>query len=131
MQKLILSILCFIGFISQSYSQETLIGNWHRVVPSLKNQDLKSKKLQPYDLQIFADSTFHIQGDSSTLNSKIPGWHAGEDEKGKMEVTNNYIVLNTDPNSKISLALKILMLTKEKLILRISDTGPDMIYVRF
>jgi hypothetical protein len=132
MMKVFFYILIFFGCSFKSFSQETLIGNWHRVNPSLKNQDLKSNQLQQDDLQIFEDSTFHIQGDTTTQNSSVSGWHIGEDYKGKIEVKGkDYLVLWTDPKDKIGLTLKIVELTKEKLIVKIGNIGQDIIYVRF
>jgi hypothetical protein len=134
MKKIKIAVL-FIGLCMQCYSQAGLIGNWRRENPGIKDW-LDTKQLRPGDLQIFPDSTFHIQGDTATQNSTIPGWHVGDDYKGTWEQRgNDYLTLWIGPKKEMmSLAFKIKKLTKEKLILKIlpgNNINADIIYTRF
>ena len=77
----------FICFAMQLFSQGTIIGKWRRVNPNLKYQDTTDKNLKFGDLEIRADSTFHIEGDTTAINSAIPGWHSGDEENGTWELS--------------------------------------------
>lgn len=134
MKKIIIALF-LIAATSQCHSQPALIGNWRRVIPEVENQDLKTKQLQPADLQIFSDSTFHIQGDTTSQNSKVPGWHSVEDYRGTWEQKGVFLTLRIEPKKDMMfLTFKIVEVTKEKLILKIpsdESTGrPEIRYVR-
>jgi len=135
LSKFLISIL-FTGLFTQTYSQQSLIGNWRRVNPDFKYQDTTSKQLKWGDLQIHTDSTFHIEGDSSTRNSTISGWHAGDEYNGTWELRdNNRLTLWLEPKeNKMFLSFTIIKLTKDKLVLRLSfnknDKKNDITYLR-
>ena len=133
--KILTSILFSCLFI-YTYSQTSLIGKWRRVDPNLNNQDTANKQLKSGDLEIRKDSTFHMEGDSLTQNSTIPGWHTGEEYNGTWELhDNNRLTLWTEPKkTKIFLWFIIIKLTKDKLILRLgfnmNDKKHDITYLR-
>ncbi len=133
--KFIFSIL-FTCLFTLTYGQESLIGNWRRVNPNIKDQDLTSKQPQWNDLQINADSTFHIEGNSSTANSTISGWHSGNEYNGTWEQRdNNGLLLWLDrKEDRMFLPFIIIKLTKDKLVLRMTlfmdDKKKDFIYLR-
>jgi hypothetical protein len=133
--KFLISIL-FTCLFTPSYSQQSLIGNWRRVNPNIKNQDTTSKQLKWGDLQINADSTFHIEGDSSTMNSTISGWHSGDEYNGTWELRDkNRLTMWLDrKENRMFLPFIIIMLTKDKLVLRLTllmdDKKKDFIYLR-
>ena len=90
------------------------------VNPTLLNQDITDKQLKWRDLEIRKDSTFHIEGDSSSQNSTIPGWHTGEEFNGTWELYNkNRLFLRMEPKeNKMFVWYIIIKLTNNKLILR-------------
>ncbi|MGO8056411.1 hypothetical protein, partial [Rhizobium leguminosarum] len=78
-----------------------------------------NKKLNWGDIQFRADSTFHIQGDSSTKNSSTPGWHVGDELVGTWELSNNNLLtLWIEPKEhKIFLMYVIIKLSRNQLVL--------------
>ncbi len=135
MNKIILTLTLLFGICVASYCQSDLIGTWRRVKPYLKNQNFKNKKLYKGDLEIIADSTFHIQGNKVNLNSTIPGWHTGQDFKGTWEQNDSmHLTLWLEPKgSKLFFAYKIIKLTHNELVLRSLskyNSGQDIKYVR-
>jgi len=109
-------------FFTQTFSQVSVIGKWRPINPKLKINDTTNKQLKYGDIEIRQDSTFHIEGDSSTQNSSIPGWHTGDESNGTCEVyDNNHLTLWLEPKeNKMFLSYIIIKLTKDKLILRSS-----------
>jgi hypothetical protein len=126
----------FIGLFMQAYSQVTVIGKWRRVNPNLNYKDTAYKKLKWGDLEIRSDSNFHIEGDSASQNSTIPGWHVGEEYNGTWELNGrNRLTLWMEPKeNKMFLWFVIIKLTKEKLVLRLgfnrNDKRHDITYLR-
>jgi hypothetical protein len=117
--KVLITIL-FIGFYIHGYSQTGLIGAWRRVNPNMKTQDIKNKQIKKWDLEIYADSTFHMQGDTAVQTSTVSGWHVGEDYKGTWEQNDStYLTLWIGPKKeRMFLTYKIVKLTSKKLLLR-------------
>jgi hypothetical protein len=118
--KLLISILFSCLFIL-AHSQTSLIGKWRRVNPTLNSQEITNKQLKWGDLEICTDSSFHIEGDTSSRNSRIPGWHSGDEYNGTWELHhNNRLTLWMEPKeSKLFLWFIIVKATKDKLILRL------------
>jgi hypothetical protein len=110
-----------------TYGQESLIGNWRRVDPNIENQDTTSKQPQWGDLQINADSTFHVEGNSATKNSTISGWHSGDEYNGTWELgDNNRLTLWLDRKKyRMYLSFIIINITQDKLVLRLSSGMND------
>jgi hypothetical protein len=79
MLRKIFVLTLFAVFFMHAYGQTTLIGSWRRVDSKLKYHDTINKQLKWGDLDIRSDSTFHIEGDSSTQYSTISGWHVGNE----------------------------------------------------
>jgi len=134
--KIFLSILLSC-FSAQTYSQVSLlIGTWRRVNPKLTVQDTIHKQLKYGDFEINQDSTFHIEGDSSTQNSTIPGWHVGDEYNGKWELdSSNHLTLYFDPKeNKLIFRYIIIELNRNKLVLRLgfhkNDEKYDITYFR-
>jgi len=133
--KIIISLLFSCLFI-HAQSQTSLIGKWRRVNPTLSNQDTTNKQLKWGDLEIPIDSTFHIEGDTSTRNSTIPGWHSGDEYNGTWQLhDSNRLTFWMEPKeSTMFLWFIIIKLTKDKLILRLgfdkSDKKHDITYLR-
>lgn len=133
--KILISILFSCLFI-HAYSQTSLIGKWRRVNTSVRNQDTANKHLRLGDLEIRTDSTFHIEGDTSTRNSTIPGWHTGVEFNGTWELhdTNRLTFWMEPKEDKMFLWFIIIKLTKDKLILRLgfnkNDKKHDIAYLR-
>jgi hypothetical protein len=124
-------LLC-ISFSLRTYSQNTLIGNWKRVI---KNQTIKIQQKQWGDLEIRSDSTFHIQGDTATQNSTTPGWHTGDEFNGTWrQQDNKHLMFLLEPKqSGMFLSYKIIKLSKEKLVLRSYGNKRnryDIVYLR-
>jgi hypothetical protein len=134
--KLLTSIF-FICLFSRVFSQTTLIGSWRCAFPNSKYIDTTYKQVKTGDLGIHSDSTFHIEGDSSTQNSAIPGWHVGEECYGTWELQNhNRLFLWLEPKKeKMFFSYMIIKLTREKLVLRSSfhpkDQRYDILYLRY
>lgn len=134
-KKILISILFFCLFI-HARSQTSLIGKWRRVNPALSTQDTTNKQLKWGDLEIRTDSTFHIEGDTSTRNSTIPGWHSSDEYNGTWELhDNNRLTLRMEPKeSKMFLWFIIVKVTKDQLILRLgfnkNDKKHDITYLR-
>ncbi|MFT3910907.1 MAG: hypothetical protein QM737_15925 [Ferruginibacter sp.] len=134
MNKIILTAALFFGISVTCYCQSDLTGSWRRVKPYLKNQDFKNKKLQQDDLEINSDSTFHIQGNATNLNSRIPGWDISEDYKGTWQQKGvDYLTFWIEPKqNKLFVNFKIISLTADKLVLRFlpeSNTDQDITYL--
>jgi hypothetical protein len=133
--KILISIL-FSCLLIHAYSQTTLIGKWRRVNPTLSDQDTTNKQLKWGDLEIRSDSTFHIEGDTSTRNSTIPGWHSGDEYNGTWELHDkNRLTLWMEPKeTKMFLWFIIVKLAKDKLVLRLgvdkNDKKHDIKYLR-
>ena len=133
--KLLFSILLIALFV-QSYSQTTVIGKWRRVNTKTKFQDGTFKQSNWGDLEIRADSTFHIQGDSSTKISTVPGWHVGDEYNGTWELhDSNRLTLWFDPREdKLFISYLIVKLVKNKLVLRgafnLKSKKYDITYLR-
>ena len=124
MLKKYLLVIFTACFCIQANSQ-SLIGSWRQL--PFKSGTIRKMDKNPTkgDLIIRSDSTFHIQGDSSTQISTIPGWHAGEESNGTWEVKNKRLILRLEPNEdRLYLWFKIISLTKNKLVLR-SGLGSD------
>lgn len=101
----------------QIYSQP-LTGIWRRVNPALKVQDTITKQLKYGDLKLSEDSTFHIEGDSTTNNSAMSGWHTGEERNGTWRLNGNRIVLYYEPkDDNLFLCFIIIKLTANNLVL--------------
>jgi hypothetical protein len=135
LSKVLISLLLFIGIGLQMYSQNTLIGNWKRVKPLIKNQLVKIQQKQWGDLEIRSDSTFHIQGDTSTQNSTTQGWHTGDEFNGtwKQQDSKHLMFLLEPKQSGMFLSYKIIKLSKEKLVLRSYGNKRnryDIVYLR-
>jgi hypothetical protein len=135
LSKFSIPLLLFIGFSLQTYSQLSLIGNWRRVKPIIKNQPIKIQQKQWGDLEIRSDSTFHIQGDTTTQNSTTPGWHTGDEFNGTWERRNNkHLILLIEPKKYNGfLFYKVIKLSKEKLVLRSNSEKSnkyDIVYFR-
>lgn len=134
--KFLISISLTICLFTPTYSQQSFIGHWRRVNPNIKNQDTTSKEPQWNDLQINADSTFHIEGNSSTKNSTIPGWHSGDEYNGTWELRDkNRLTLWLDRKKfRMYLSFIIISITENKLVLRLSsslnDKKKDITYLR-
>jgi hypothetical protein len=120
----------------QAFSQINIIGKWRRVNPKSHFQDTTHKQLKWGDIEIRSDSTFHIEGDSSTKNSTIPGWHGGEEYNGTWELDDvNRLTLWMEPQeNRMFLWFKIIKLTEKKLVLRlgfnIDDKKHNITYLR-
>jgi hypothetical protein len=129
--RLIACLFLLVFFLS-TYGQASLIGTWRHVAPQHKALDIASKHLKVGDLIIRSDSTFHIEGDSSTRNSTIPGWHVGDEYNGTWEQKNNllFLLLENQP----FLSFIIVKLTSERLVLRLGfdkkDKKHDFTYLR-
>jgi hypothetical protein len=135
LSKVLISLLLFIGVSLQTYSQPSLIGNWKRVKPIIKNQTIKIQQKQWGDLEIRSDSTFHIQGDTATQNSTTPGWHTGDEFNGTWrQQDNKHLMFLLEPKqSGMFLSYKIVKLSKEKLVLRSNRDKRnryDIVYLR-
>jgi hypothetical protein len=133
--KFLIFLLLVIGVSLQGYSQNTLIGNWRRVKPIIKNQVTKAQQKQWGDLEIFSDSTFHIQGDTTTQNSTTPGWHTDDEFKGTWERRGyKHLILLVEPKKYNGfLFYKVIKLSKEKLVLRSNldkSNKYDIVYFR-
>ena len=132
----ILILILFCCLFIHVHSQTLLIGKWRRVNATLSNQDTTNKQLKWGDLEIRTDSTFHIEGDTSSRSSTISGWHTGDEYNGTWELrTNNRLTLWMEPKeTKMLLPFIIVKLTKDKLILRLgftkNDKKHDIIYLR-
>ena len=112
--------ILFTGLLINTYGQKSLIGKWRRVNQSA-NQDVnRSKQAQTSDLTLYPDSTFFIQGDSTTKNSTMPGWHSGTEYTGTWEQTdkNHLYLFPTPKQDRLFLPYIIVELTSEKLVLR-------------
>jgi hypothetical protein len=120
----------------QAFSQITLVGKWQRVNHNSKFPDTSNKQLTWGDIEIRSDSTFHIEGDSSTKNSTIPGWHVGEEYNGTWKLDDfNRLTLWMEPQEDSRfLWFKIIKLMKKKLVLRfgfnIDDRKNNIKYLR-
>ena len=134
-KRILISIFFYCLFI-HVHSQTLLIGKWRRVNAALSNQDTTNKQLKWGDLEIRTDSTFHIEGDTSTRNSLTPGWHSSNEYNGTWELhDNNKLTLLMEPKeSKMFLWFIILTQTKHKLILRLgfnkNEKNHDITYLR-
>jgi hypothetical protein len=117
--KLVLLILLS-GLLLQSHSQTTFIGKWRLVDPRLKFQDTVSTKAKWGDLEIRLDSTFHIEGDSSSKNSTMSGWHVGDEYNGTWELfKRNRLILRLEPKEdKMFFIYQIIEQDKQRLVLR-------------
>jgi hypothetical protein len=126
--RFLISILLTFLFI-QTYSQISLTGNWRRLNHETNDQDTTHKQLKWGDLEIHSDSTFHIEGDSSTKNLKTSGWHF-DDYKGRWELhDNNHLTLRLEPKeNKIFLVYIIINLTNDELVLRPTFNRNDKKY---
>jgi hypothetical protein len=133
--KLLLSILLAALFVESS-GQTTILGKWRRLNPTIKHQDITNKQSKFGDLEISTDSTFHIEGDSSSKNSTISGWHVGDEYNGTWGLHNsNRLTLWFEPkDDKMFLSYLIIKQTKQKLVLRsasnIKDRKRDIVYLR-
>jgi hypothetical protein len=132
LSKFLASLLLFISFGLQTYSQNNLVGNWKRVI---KNQPVKIQQKQWGDLEIRSDSTFHIEGDTTNQRSTTPGWHTGDEYNGTWKQQGNkYLMLLLEPKQdKMFLSYKIIKLSKEKLVLRSGfnkNNKYDIVYLR-
>ena len=127
----LLTLLSISGF-----SQTSLFGKWRRITANPHHKDTTYKQLAPGDLEINADTTFHIEGDSSEKNSTIPGWHVREEMNGTWELQNNKrLTLWLEPKeSKMFLSFVIISLTQEELVLRLymerNNKKGDIKYLR-
>lgn len=119
--KPLITIFLIIGF-TYTNGQSNLIGKWRKVNPSLKNEVSQNKLNQPGDFLINPDSTFFILSDTAFRNSKVSGWHVGEELKGTWEQPDGtHLTLWLNPKSdRIFLSFVIIKLTNEKLVLRSS-----------
>ncbi len=130
--KIFISIL-FSCHLIQGRSQTSLIGKWRRVNSPIDNQDTTR---QWENLEIRTDSTFRIEGDSSTINSTIPGWHTSVEYNGTWELHDKKrLFLWMEPKeSKMFLWFVIVRLTKNKLVLRLgfnkNEKNHDITYLR-
>ncbi|CAN5681497.1 hypothetical protein BH11BAC3_BH11BAC3_34790 [soil metagenome] len=128
----ILALILFSCLFTCTYSQASLIGKWRRVNDYFNNQDTVNRDV----LEICKDSTFHIEGDSSSQNSTISGWNIGEEYNGTWELRHkNRLFLWMEPKKdKMFLWYIIVKLTKDKLILRLgftmNDKKHDITYIR-
>jgi hypothetical protein len=133
--KILFSLL-FSGLLIRAQSQTSVIGKWRREIPTFTNQDTTNKQAKGGDLEIRTDSTFHIEGDTSTQNSTIPGWHAGDEYNGTWKLhDNDRLTLSMEPkDSKVFLPFIIVKMTKDKLILRLgfnnNEKKFDITYLR-
>jgi hypothetical protein len=135
LSKFLIPLLLFICTGLQTYSQNILIGNWKRVKPVIKNQPIKIQQKQWGDLEIRSDSTFHIEGDTATQNSKTPGWHVGDEYNGTwIQQDSKYLMLLLEPKQdKMLISYKIIKLSKQKLVLRSGlnkSNKYDIVYLR-
>jgi hypothetical protein len=136
MPKTIVISIVLLCLLIHAHSQTSLIGKWRRINPTLSNKDTTHKQLLPGDLEIRKDSTFHIEGDTTTRNSAIPGWHAGAEDNGRWELhENNRLILWMEPKeSKLLLPFVIIDLTRDKLVVRLAfrknDPEYDITYLR-
>ena len=129
--------MLFTSFCIEAYCQTSLTGNWRRVNPQIKYADTINTQPKWGDLQIRPDSTFHMEGDSSTQNSTISGWHTGDEYNGTWELReHNRLTLWLEPKEhNLFLWFIIVQLTKDKLVLRLgvnkNDKKHDITYLRF
>jgi hypothetical protein len=98
-----------------SCSPTNIIGYWER-----KGMN-KPKGSKQGNLSLFSDSTFLINGVEPKDTSTVPGWHVGEEMKGRWtKATNNRIILYPD-DREYFLAFKIVQLHQNKMILTIGS----------
>ena len=117
----LLIIILLISISVNTYSQQTLIGNWRRINPIEKQKRIEDIQPQTGDIAINKDSTFYILGDSANLKSKkVSGWVSSDEYKGTWKQPDNkHLTLFIDPKgSEMFLPFSIVELTKEKLMLR-------------
>jgi hypothetical protein len=122
--------LTILAFICASCKQSQLAGSWSRLDSPTKFKDLKFGKLG--DLTLKDDSTFIIHGDSSMSDSKISGWHVGDERRGVWELgADNRLFLLFEPlDEKIFVQFKIVRLEKNKLVLKTLVSDNYIEYIR-
>ncbi|PZP50206.1 MAG: hypothetical protein DI598_06130 [Pseudopedobacter saltans] len=64
-------------------SQISLIGDWRIINKSTSKGRQDTSIHNIGDIQLNADSTFYIFGDTTSSKSQIPGWHVGSPHKGR------------------------------------------------
>ena len=116
-------------------AQSLLIGKWKRVDKDKLIDTVSSSAKNCGNLELRVDSTFQIEGDSSTHNSQTPGWHVCEAMTGNWELNNknNLTLWLAGDQGRVFLRYKIILLTKHKLVLRSQFSEKkqrDIIYSR-
>jgi hypothetical protein len=117
-------------------SQSLLIGKWERVDKDKTIDTTNHPDSKCGNLELRANSTFHIEGDSSSQNTQTPGWHVCQEVEGNWELDKkNYLTLwLSGYERKIFLRYKIISVTKYKLVLRshfdLRNRNMDMVFSR-
>lgn len=110
--------LLLIFLSTPCFSQTSIIGKWRRTAnPHHKNTIYKQP--EPGDLEIYANNTFHIEGDSAN-DSIIPGWHTFQEMNGTWEVQSNkkLTLWVQSKESNLFLSFVIIRLSREELVIR-------------
>ena len=116
-----LILVLFTSVSIQAFSQASFIGKWKRIKkPATKYQGNTTRQVPNWgDLEIRADATFHIEGDSANKNSTTPGWYSGAELNGTWECRDNkHLIFWLGTKKEMPLSYKIVVRTTGKLILR-------------
>jgi hypothetical protein len=117
----ILIPLLFIAVSLQAYSQASFIGKWKRIKkPVVKYRGNITRQVPNWnDLEIRADSTFHIEGDTSNQHSTTAGWYSAAAINGTWECRDHkHLIFWLGTKKEMPLSYRIVILTSKKLILR-------------
>jgi len=129
--SLVFLIVCF----CLKVQSQSLIGNWRRQSITAEKIEKVNNQAKSGDLTVRSDSTFHIEGDTLTQSSSVPGWHTGEELNGTWELKDKRLTFWLDPKeNRMFLWFNIIALTKNKLVLRSgfnrNSKKHDITYIR-